>query len=364
MPMPARTPDSASRPSQHSDSISLAAVKLREKVYAPLKILTVVQVLSECGVAAEHVLAGTGLTIEEVRDPDVRTSVQQLLVVGRNAVRLCPMPELGLRVGQHLHVTSYGLYGYALLCAETMRRGFDLSMRYHGLATPVMAVSFSESDGAGILHLPARGESGLLDVSPQEYGFFLDMQFALHVTLGKDVMGSWCVPATVLYASPEPAHAGQIERALECPVVFGHACNEIHYPSEWLDRAPHMANPITAAQMSESCERLLHETAWQAGLTRRVYEKLTQKPGHFPGIEQVAASVCMTSRTLSRKLAAEGTTFTELLARVRHALAMDYLRTTHLSMEDIAEALGFSDANSFRQAFRRWSGKSPSEFRP
>jgi AraC-like DNA-binding protein len=177
-------------------------------------------------------------------------------------------------------------------------------------------------------------------------------------------MGPWCVPTQVLYALPEPDHAEQIERVLECPVVFGHARNEIHYPLEWLGRAPHMANPITAAQMSESCERLVQQIAWQAGLTRRVYEEITRTPGRFPGIEQVASSLCMTSRTLSRKLAAEGTSFSDLLARVRHALALDYLRTTRLSVEDIAAALGFSDSNSFRQAFRRWSGKSPTEYRP
>jgi AraC-like DNA-binding protein len=362
--MPVDSPAIASRPSADSASISLVAVRLREKVYAPLKILTVVQVLSECGVPAEAALAGTELGIDEVRDPGVRTSVQQLLAVGCNAVRLCPLPELGLEVGRRLHVTSYGLYGYALLCAETMRQGFGLSMRYHGLATPVMPVSFSEGGAEGILHLPTHGEVGLLGFGPREYGFFLDMQFALHVTLGKDVMGPWCVPLKAFYALPMPAHAEQIERALECPVVFGHAFNELHYPREWLDRSPHMANPITAAQMSESCERLLQQLAWQAGLTRKVYGEITRTPGRFPGIEQVASSLCMTSRTLSRKLAAEGTTFSDLLARVRHALALDYLRTTRLSMEDIAEALGFSDANSFRQAFRRWSGKSPTEYRP
>ncbi|HEY6941792.1 AraC family transcriptional regulator [Dokdonella sp.] len=362
--MPVEAPAVATRLSPDSHAISLAAAKSREKVYAPLKILTVVQVLSECGISPEAALAGTGLRIDEVRDPGVRTSVQQLLAVGRNAVRLCPLPELGLNVGRRLHVTSYGLYGYALLCAETMRQGFDLSMRYHGLATPVMPVAFSESDAEGILHLPTHGDVGHLGLSPPEYGFFLDMQFALHATLGKDVMGAWCVPAKAYYALPRPAHAEQIERALECAVVFGHACNELRYPREWLDRAPHMANPITAAQMSQSCERLLQESAWQSGLTRRVYEAITQVPGRFPGIEQVASSLCMTSRTLSRKLAAEGTTYSDLLARLRHALALDYLRTTRLSMDDIAEALGFSDANSFRQAFRRWSGKSPTEYRP
>lgn len=342
----------------------LTAVQLREKIYAPLKILTVVQALSECGVTAEAALAGTGLSIDEVRDPGARTSVQQLLAVGCNAVRLSPRPDLGLIVGQRLHITSYGLYGYAMLCAESMRDGFALAIRYQALATPVMFVSLSEGDDVALLHLPTHVDVGILGLSPQEYGFFLDMQFALHGTLAKDVMGPWCVPAKVFYELPMPAHAEQIERVLECPVVFGHARNEVHYPLEWLERAPHMANPITAAQMSDSCERLIQQIAWQAGLTRRVYEEVTRTPGRFPGIEQVASSLCMTSRTLSRKLAAEGTTFSDLLARVRHALALDYLRTTRLSVEDIAAALGFSDANSFRQAFRRWSGKSPTEYRP
>lgn len=361
--MAVEPPAIAGRQSPDHESVSRSTVRLREKVYAPLKILTVVQVLSECGVAPEAVLAGTGLSFDEIRDPDVRTSVQQLLAVGRNAVRLHPLPELGLRVGRRLHVTSYGLYGYAMLCAETMRQGFDLSMRYHGLATPVMPVSFSEGGGTGIVHLSTHGDVELLELSAQEYGFFLDMQFALHVTLAKDVMGTWCVPSQVLYSLATPAHAEQIVQALECPVAFGQPCNEIRYPREWLDRAPHMANPITAAQMSESCERLVQEIAWQSGLTRRVYEAITQTPGRFPGIEQVASSLHMTSRTLSRKLAAEGLTYSDLLARVRHALALDYLRTTRLSMEDIAEALGFSDANSFRHAFRRWSGKSPAHYR-
>jgi AraC-like DNA-binding protein len=353
-----------SRLNPMNGSTHLTALQLREKIYAPLKILTIVQALSECGVPAAAALAGTGLSIDEVRDPVARTSVQQLLAVGRNAVRLSPVPHLGLIVGQRLHVTSYGLYGYALLCAETMRRGFDLSIKYQELAAPVMAVSLSETAGAAVVHLPTHRDVELLGLAPQEYGFFLDMQFALHGTLARDVMGPWCVPAQVCYAMPTPAHAGQIERVLECPVVFGQARNEIHYPGEWLDRAPHMANPITAAQMSESCERLVREIAWQAGLTRRVYEEITKTPGRFPGIEHVASALCMTSRTLSRKLAREGVTFSDLLARVRHALALDYLRTTRLSIEEIADALGFSDANSFRQAFRRWTGKSPTEFRP
>ena len=70
----------------------------------------------------------------------------------------------------------------------------------------------------------------------------------------------------------------------------------------------------------------------------------------------------ITSRTLRRKLEAEGTSYSELLASVR-ALAIDYLSTTTLSTEDIASTLGFSDAVGFRHAFKRWTGMTPSDVR-
>src|SRR5262249_47697141 len=117
---------------------------LREKLYAPLKIAMVVRVLSEAGYVADRVLSGTGLNSEELANPNTRTSIEQLLIVGRNAVRLCHAPGLGLAIGQRLHVTSYGMYGYALLCAGTLRQAFDTALRYHALATPVMRIQWKE----------------------------------------------------------------------------------------------------------------------------------------------------------------------------------------------------------------------------
>lgn len=338
-------------------------VRLRERIYAPLKILAVVQVLAEHGISGEAILEGTGLTVEQIHDADVRTSLQQLLTVGCNAVRLSNIPQVGLLAGLRMHVTSYGLFGYALLSAGTMRQGLEMAMRYHPLATPVMRVTLSEDGGTAIWHLPTHADLGGLGLSPEQYGFFLDMQFAIHVTLTKDGMGPWCVPTRALYSQPRPGHAAHIEQVLECPVAFDRPSNELHYPREWLERTPQMANPITAAQMSETCERLLANIGWRAGLTRRVYDEITRTPGRFPSAASVASALCMTSRTLSRKLGAEGTSYTELVASVRHALALDYLRSTALTIEDIAAALGFSDVNGFRHAFKRWSGKTPSEYR-
>jgi hypothetical protein len=95
-------------------------------------------------------------------------------------------------------------------------------------------------------------------------------------------------------------------RSLECPVEFDQPRTELHYPLEWLDRAPQFANPITAQQVSATCERLLEEHKWGSGLTRRVYQELMRTPGRFPDIDEVAQTLCMTSRTMRRRLDEEG----------------------------------------------------------
>ena len=147
------------------------------------------------------------------------------------------------------------------------------------------------------------------------------------------------------------------------PVEFDQPVNELHYALAWLERTPQLANPITAAQMSRTLARLLQEQKWQSGLTRRVYDELTRTPGRFPEMEAIAAALCMTSRNLRRKLDAEGTSYSQLLDEVRRALAQDYLRTPTLGIDDIAAALGFGDAASFRRAYKRWTGRSPGEAR-
>jgi AraC-like DNA-binding protein len=71
----------------------------------------------------------------------------------------------------------------------------------------------------------------------------------------------------------------------------------------------------------------------------------------------------MSDRTLRRQLREQGISFRGLLDELRMQIALKYLRTTRLANEDIALALGFSDAANFRRAFRRWTSKSPSEIR-
>jgi AraC-like DNA-binding protein len=71
----------------------------------------------------------------------------------------------------------------------------------------------------------------------------------------------------------------------------------------------------------------------------------------------------LNSRTLRRRLRLVGTTYQSLLDETRFSEARRYLLSTRHTVESIATSLGYADARSFRTAFKRWSGRTPFEFR-
>jgi AraC-like DNA-binding protein len=80
-------------------------------------------------------------------------------------------------------------------------------------------------------------------------------------------------------------------------------------------------------------------------------------------VEDVARGLGMSNRTLARKFSDEGLNFTEILQQLRHDLAVRHLDDRKLHVSKIAWLLGFNEVSAFTHAFKRWTGKTPSEMR-
>ncbi len=80
-------------------------------------------------------------------------------------------------------------------------------------------------------------------------------------------------------------------------------------------------------------------------------------------VEDVARSLGMSKRTLARRLSDEGLNFTEILQQLRRDLAVRYLDDRRLHVSKIAWLLGFHEVSAFTHAFKRWTGKTPSQLR-
>ena len=86
-------------------------------------------------------------------------------------------------------------------------------------------------------------------------------------------------------------------------------------------------------------------------------------PHGKPSVSEVAPQLGMSTRTLSRKLSDEGLAFADILDQMRSALAERYLSERELPISEIAWLLGYCEVSSFTHAFKRWTGKTPRQFR-
>ena len=85
--------------------------------------------------------------------------------------------------------------------------------------------------------------------------------------------------------------------------------------------------------------------------------------GREINLDVVAGKLAMSPRNLQLKLKEEGTTYQEVLDDLRKKIALDNLKEPGASIGDLAFLLGYSDQSAFNHAFKRWTGKTPRQFR-
>lgn len=331
-----------------------------DRIEPPHKMAVLVDLLREEGIGPEEVLAGSGVESHQLGAPSTRISARQLLAVFRNALRLSRDPALAIKAGKHIHITHFGMYGYALLSSATPRDAIDFALRYRPLAATLLGLRFREEEGDAVWEF---SDALLLGMDSELFRFVLEFQLGTQLSVHGDILGRPVVPVEIRTVYPAPPHAALYEELLGCPTHFDQPRNELRFNSEWLEQKLTFANPITAALVRETCDQLLKELKTSTGIAGKVFDMLMAQPGRFPDVETVAAQLHMTSRTLRRKLQAQDTSYQTILTDVRKQLAIDYLRKTRMNTDDIAASLGFSDAANFRHAFKKWTGKTPSEFR-
>lgn len=115
--------------------------------------------------------------------------------------------------------------------------------------------------------------------------------------------------------------------------------------------------------LASACERELRKIEASQGLAGQVRELLRNLRDPGAGMKVVAHELRMTERTLRRRLAQEGTSFSAIADEVKYTVATHYLEGSRASVDEIAELAGFSDAANFRRAFIRWTRMSPAQFR-
>lgn len=336
-------------------------LNFQQRVYSIHRIAAVVDELREHGLDSAQVLQGTGLTHADLASHDTRVSYAQVAMACRNALRLSSDPVLGLHAGQRMHITSYGLYGYAILSSRSTRESSDFSVKYHNIIGSIIGFDYDWTDDRVTWTYAVKLVSDPMDPL---YRFSVEFGMASHLTVMRDLRGSAFKPLQASLVYTGQRHADLYEAVLGCKPRFKAPKNQLVFDAREMDKPKALGNPVTHAAMRALCEKLLLRLGDDEGaVVARVRRTLLNQPGLFPSASDMAGQLGMRVWTLRRRLAKEGTSYRRLLAEVREQLALEYLRRTRLTHEEIAARLGYSDAANFRQAFVRWTGRNPSEFR-
>jgi len=328
--------------------------------YPPYQIAALLRLLLARGQPAGALLDGTGLDGAALDDVACRTSVLQHLGAWRNVLALGADPGLAFQLGRGLHLPDHGTCGLMLLSCESVADYFRLAQAYQGLMASALTLEARAEAGDAIWVV---SEGAVRDLPDGLRMFLVEQQFAQLVTQVQDLLGPEVRPTLARFAYPAPPDRSLYAEQLRCPCVFGWHRNELRFDGQVLPRRPRLANAFTVAALQTACEGLLAEIADSPGFAGKVYQALRLLPDPGAGMKAVASTFKMTERTLRRRLAGEGTSFSSIADQVRHAMATQHLQRPGASVEQIALITGFSDSANFRRAFLRWTGMTPAQFR-
>jgi len=170
-------------------------------------------------------------------------------------------------------------------------------------------------------------------------------------------------PAAVELPYPTPVDPAPYGVAFGCPVKFNATVATLVFARADLGAPLPTSNP----QVADLHERFAGEYLRRfdhAQTSYRAREVIIRRlPDGEPTRDQVAGELCMSERTLRRRLEEEATSFIQLLDETRRELAEQYLERLHLSLAQAAYLLGFADQSSFFRACRRWFDVSPGRYR-
>lgn len=319
----------------------------------------IVREMEARGVPADETLKGAEIDQSQLDVHTVRISYSQMDRVMRNALRLAG-PEAALAAGARMRITSYGMYGYALLSSATLEETKEINNRYLRVAGPLCDARLQAEGGAMVSSV---NPMHWFDTASGVYRFAVEFGLAAHQAIRRDLCGPGFRFSEIAVVYPKPPHAAAYAEMFECPVRFDQPRNEFRHDIRFSEGPMPFPDARTNAMALEMCEELLRGLNSAGGAAAKVRRLLVEQLGQFKDLEGIAEVLELHPRALRRKLENEGTSFRKLLSDVRMRLAIEYLRKTMLTNEEIAYRLGYSDPTNFRRAFKRWTSKTPSDFR-
>jgi len=319
-----------------------------------------VSALESYGINGKEYLNSRNIHFPQSTNPNRRIELSTMHQLWREAEEMTKDPIIGLRAGTFVTSNTFGTLSLAVSSCCTVEKMTDLLSNYLQIFNTGCTMQLKEKGKCSIMYFTMPYDlNGELLVS--KHG--IDAAISAIYTLINSYNVKGLTPKKITLPYPKPVNTGQYQRFFNCPIEFGSESLLLCYESEFITK------PIPGC--SESIAKSTEELVMSA-LEQIQNDGITHKVRHIiiglledgeASINNVALALNISSRTLHRRLEEESTSFRVLVDSVRQKTAMEHMKNSRLTVENIGYLLGFSSHSNYSRAFKRWTGLTPKEFR-
>jgi AraC-like DNA-binding protein len=294
-------------------------------------------------------------------NPDARIPVNELERIMRRAADYTNDLYFGLHQGGRLDFADLGLPGYVMMHSKTIGDALTAYQRYNDILYSGFQLELGVNGPDVIIQLSVQNED-----MPMSRHCVEDMAVSVLHLINK-LANRQAVVKEVLFRHEAPDATGDFSPYVTSFGVtpqFAAAHTHLRLSKDILTQ------PVlySDAKMLKVFETMAEESQADLYSSQPISSKVSgwiteSLPSFFPTLQHTAAHLGVSIRTLQTRLREEGTTFNEISVQVRKELAQRYLQRGNYSVGDIAYALHFSEQSAFQNAFKKWTGQTPGQYR-
>lgn len=318
-------------------------------------LLAFAEAAKSLGLDPYHMLRRAGLPVAALDHPDYQIPADRVQALLADSAKSASSEEFGLLVGRCFKLSMKGPLGLLMREQPSVRAAVEVLQRYLRYQNDYVEIRI-EPIGGGLMVVPE-----LISARTRTSRQMIDLIVAMYVQIFRGLLGEHWKPARVAMARPAPNDAGPY-RALLGAVEFGASFTGFLMTNEDLATPLSQSDPQMAREIARYIEASAAPQGARASETVAALI-LRLLPDGECNVDRVAQHLGVDRRTVHRRLAAEGKSFTRLLEAARRDVATWQLSHGDQPLTEVTALVGFSSLSTFSRWFRTAYGMQPSEFR-